>query len=340
MVLVESNYSGPLKCYTCRLLLPYGALQVVKITSMYGYRVYHLACWKPDKAVPYELANFTFGDAEAREKKGEVEAWVHSWNKQFGPVEEAMVPPLYLNQAVSTTYSPLRRLLLEVGVYLTTGEMETRVALVCKAWLHVTRDEELWKTRFISEFRPLETDAQGNYRRKYIAHVLGSCWHCNTIKPAADIQFRCRLFKRPLCKQCAKQPLCYITSFHNYMHSHWISKSVLDSLAIPSFLHRRNAKSTYMLVYQSKVKPYAESRRRLLLRTIDANYPGRLLPEVRAIMEAFDLGKIYGEVSGWTISLLEMALVKFCGKGGKQEDLHRNIEEFFELLKVGSIAAN
>lgn len=255
-----------------------------------------------------------------------------SWNEKFEP-SEALVPSLFLNKAVNTAGTLLRRLLLEVCIYLTTGDIETRAALVCKDWLHVSRDEEFWRTRFTAEFHPSETEAQGNYRRKYIAYQFSSCWHCKVFKPIAEIEFRCSLFNRPLCKLCAMQPVCHITSFHIYRLSHWISKSVLDGLSVLSFPHNRNAKSTYMLLYQFKLQPYAESRRQLLLHTIEIHYSGLLQYEDRAAVENFDLGKFYGQSYYSPISLVEMALMKFCGKGGKKEDVNASVEEFLKDIK-------
>lgn len=332
MVTIETNSSQPLRCYLCQTDIPISALQVVKHTARFGVQVCHLACWRPVTAIPFKRAWFRFGDAEARARKSEVQKWVDSWNKQFEP-SEVLVPPVFLNKAVSTASTPLRRLLLEVCIYLSTGDVESKVAVVCKDWLHVSRDEEFWRTRFVAEFHPSVTEAEGDYRRKYIAYQLSSCWHCKAFKPIAEIEFRCSLFHRPLCKLCAAQTLCHITSFHIYRLSHWVSQSVLDSLSIPSFPHDRNAKSTYMLLYQSKLQPYAETRRHLLLRTIDTCYSGLLRPEDRTAVEHFDLGQFYGQGFGAPISLVEMALMKFCGKGGRREDVNASVEEFLRDMK-------
>lgn len=49
---------------------------------------------------------------------------------------------MYFSQAVRTSSTPLRRLLLTVYEYLTGRDVEVRVALVCKAWYNVSNDPE------------------------------------------------------------------------------------------------------------------------------------------------------------------------------------------------------
>ena len=51
---------------------------------------------------------------------------------------------------METTSSPLRRLLLETFQYLELREIEQVVAFVCKQWFHITRDNELWKARYLT----------------------------------------------------------------------------------------------------------------------------------------------------------------------------------------------
>lgn len=331
IVLIETNFSSRcLLCRTCRTAIPEGALQVVMHSAKLGVSVCHLTCWKPNSAVPMQRNWFKFRDMQAQSRKKEVEDWIETWNLQFTPKED-LVPQLYLNKAVNTSETSLRRLLLAVYQYLTPREIDTAVSLACRAWFHISRDEELWRTLFVAEFKPIETEGEGNYRRKYIAYLLGSCWHCKALKPVQEIVRICSIYKRPLCKQCAGQLPCSTMSFSSYMRAHKVSKSVLNCLSIPSFT-QNHAKSSYLSTFQSKLQPYAETRRQLLLNTLDTNYPGRLQAEYREKMLAFDLGDFYGSWCALSNTILDWAMVGFCGKGGRREDVISSCEEFLAAI--------
>ena len=304
---------------------------MVKRSPRFGIRVVHLACWKPEILQPYHSDWFRFMDTEAREKKREVDTWVIRWNRQFEAREEH-VPEKYVEQTVKTTAPVLRRLLLEVFQYLQVPEIDSTVALTCKAWFHVTRDPEYWRTCFISEFNPPTTEEQGNYRRKYISYRLGSCWHCKRLLSLPEISRKCPIFHQPICKTCNFLPECTIISFNSYQLHHKVTQATLTSLNIPSFT-QFGTKVSYLLLFRNKMTSYANNRRRILLENIEVNYNERLKKEDKSEVEKFNLEEFYGkERKIWKLRKGEEALVTFCGLCGKREKVQKNVENFLEMV--------
>lgn len=328
---VESNISGRfLLCRACHTVIAKEALQVVTHSSQLGVSVCHLACWRAERVVPMQFSWFQFGNIEAESRIQEVKDWVEAWNLQFRPRGD-LVPATFLKKAVITAETAIRRLLLCVYQYLSGREVDTTVAYVCKAWFHVSRAEEIWQTLFLREFQSPETEKKGHFRRQYIAYVLAACWHCKSIKSLGEIYWKCGIYQRPLCKECARKPACSIIAISSYVCTYKVSKYVLKDCALPSFLVN-GAPHTYYHLLRAKLQPHAETRRKLLLSTLDADFPGRLQAWERAEVQAFDLGQFYGEWISMSMTALHWALVKFCGKTGKREDVQRSCEEFLQAL--------
>lgn len=308
-------------CEICNSPILLGALRVIKHRMYSRSLYYHLACWRPDPVIPLTLSALCTWKIKDRERLIEVEKWVQDWNQQFEMKEERVLAQ-YLGKAVSTAGTPLRRLLLEVFEYCTMTEIETTVAYACKAWFHVSRDEEYWKTRFIADFHPSETNAQCDYRRKYIVYLQGSCWHCCKLLEMKEILFKCNYYKRPLCKACAELPECHIKSVNEYSNYHYVTMATIARLSVPFFVFQK-AKSSYMLLFQRYLLPWATARRQDLIKALDSEFSGRLQPEERRIIEDFDLGKYYGE-SYRRVAGVEKSLVEYCGRGNRKG----NVEHF------------
>ena len=244
---------------------------------------------------------------------------------------EAQVPAIYLQKAINTSETALRRPLLAIYAYLSIQEIETRAVHVCKAWYHVSKDPEHWKSRFISDIRPKETDSYSDYRRKYIFYMRAVCWHCNSTPPCDLVTPRSPLLNRPLCGKCAKKGKCRIETFVRYSRTHFVSLTVLSQLNIPNFDYF-GRKSSYILYFRREVAVYASIRRAILLRTIEQEYSGRLDTAVKAAIEAFDLWSYYGQESPSPELPCINALVRFCGKCGRREEENvriflRNVEK-------------
>ena len=333
MVRVETNHSGPIRCRACCQTITNGNLQVVQRSTKFGIRVVHLSCWRPETTQPYKADWFFVMDVEARDKRGELVAWVNKWNSQFETKEEH-VPAQYLTKSVMTTETPLKRLLLEVFQYLTVTDTETKVAYTCKAWFHVTRDEEFWRTRFMLEFNPSQTEQQGNYRRKFIAYRLGSCWHCKKLLSLPEISQRCPIFNQPLCKTCSRSSDCRLVSFTTFTDRCKATPATLKHLQIPYFL-KLGSKVSYLLLFKTKMQAYAEARRRLLIQYIDLNHPELLTISLKNELQNFNFEAFYA--TEWErncqLSKVEKELVQFCGLCGNRENVRKNVEMFVKQVQ-------
>ena len=256
-----------------------------------------------------------------------MEEWVRGWNRQFEVAEE-LVPVQYLSKAVSTTGTALRRLLLEVFQWLNTTEMETTAAMCCKAWYHTTREEEFWRTRYIADFHPAETDSQADYRRKYIARIRASCWHCKSDLTFNEIHSLSPYFNRSICTNCFYEKPCKIISFANFSYCLTMSKTALNYLSVPSF-QVNHVRCSFLILFKSRLQPYAETRRKLLLSTLDVHSPGKLQGEERDRVLAFDFGELcYISLRTKQYPVLEQALVKFCVKYRKRENVLKSAKQF------------
>ena len=322
---ISYSRCGTTLCQVCQTRISEGTLQVD--TEARKPQFFHLTCWRPEPARPVNLRTM-LRSVRAGQLRTEVKLWVREWNRQFEVAEE-LVPVEFLRKAVVTVEPPLRRLLLAVAQFLTTAETETLVAYTCKAWFHVSRDEEFWKTRFTADYHPSETEAQADYRRKYIACVRASCWHCKKLPAAREVYQISPYFNRLICYRCDSLPICQIESFYSFINRCKVTKATLDGLNVPYFPYQGTLKSTYLLLYETKLLPYAEARRQLLLKTIESEYPDVLSYWEKDAIAGFDFGHfyIYGRVEFLRGNFF-IALCKFCGRWGNQKNLKKSVEEF------------
>lgn len=318
------------RCLICKSPILPDTIRVSKHRMYSSTLYYHLACWRPDPVIPLSLSSLCTWKIKDKEQLKEVEKWVEQWNYQFEHREE-LIPAQYLGKAVSTSGTPLRRLLLAVFQYCTMAEVESQVAYTCKAWFHISRDQEYWRTRFVADYHPSETEAQGDYRRKYIVYLQGSCWHCCKLLEIAEVHFQCSYFKRPLCNVCVDLPECAVVSFNEYASSHQVTSATLAHLSVPSFLFHK-AKSSYMLLFQRCVLPYSATRLKQLLEIIDSDYVGRLRTAERSLVESFDLGKYYGD-RYQRVTGIGQALMKHCGKRSKSGNRKGEVETFLVAVE-------
>ena len=267
-LVIHPSPTAKTRCTQCKTDIKKGHLRADVHKYMAGIDYYHLACYTHTGLTPLNADKVTGKRVQEDRDKAVIREWVETWNRQFSAKEEE-VPVQFLQKAVVTASTPLRRLLLEVFQYLTMPELETNVALSCKAWFHVSRDEEFWRSRVLSQFEPAETEAQGNYRRKYIAYWQGSCWHCKLVPSIDQICMKCPYFKRPLCTACASIPDLKIWSFRKYSREVLFSYGLLQELNVASFQYRK-ALSSYLYMIKEKVVPYVEAQKAKLVREIEA----------------------------------------------------------------------
>ena len=291
---------------------------------------YHLACYTHTGLTPVRADKVIGRNVKEDRDKQVVRNWVEAWNRQFSTKEEE-VPVQFLQKAVVTASTPLRRLLLEVFQYLTMSEIESLVALSCKAWFHVSRDEEFWRSRVLSQFEPAETEAQGNYRRKYISYWLSSCFHCKKPLSIDQICMKCPYFKRPLCTVCASLPNLKIISFSLYSRRTYFSYELLQELKIPCFQYRR-ALSSYLYMMVEQVVPYIKAQKAKLIGEIEAlGLPAERTLKLITAVESLEVEEYYRvNIQGkWC---LQPALPEFLGTKRKESRWRKDVTRVLNSL--------
>lgn len=204
--------------------------------------------------------------------------------------------------------------LVAVFRFLSAKELENKLAFICKDWLKASREDDVWKNRFIAAFHPSEEEiGQAEYRKRYISGLSNACWHCGRFPTPNNTAFRCPLYGRPLCKPCFQHSECQIQSLSTFSKVYGVSTTTLRELDIPAFQYA-NAKSTYMKILLNKVVDHAEGRKRELIDMITKHHYGKLLKaEIRAL-EAFDFHEFY---SGTGLTHKKFSsLVRACGQWG------------------------
>lgn len=260
-------------------------------------------------------------DEEAREA---VEKWVAQWNRLF-EVDEDRVDRKYVSKSVFTAENPLKRLLLSVFEYLSVRDIETTAAYVCKSWYHVSKHPEHWKSRFISDFHPIETDPNSDYQRKYIAFVRNSCWNCRKLTALTDIKRKCRLNGQPLCTSCSRLKECRTVTLHSFCKEKAVAMATLERLKVP-FFESYSGKACYLHIIVDKLMPHSEYRRKLLLLVLKDRSSVMLTDAEMGIIANFDLESFYKQEEKTSLCPFAKALAGFCGKNGVRESFGRSID--------------
>ena len=323
-------------CSTCQGEIEKGELRTTVHKYMAGLEYFHFRCYVHKSLEPLTLEKILGKNVKKEEDVQRVREWVDAWNRQFTAKEEE-VPAQYLQKAVVTESTPLRRLLLEVFQYLSTGDIEKLVAVTCKAWLHVSRDQEFWRTRVISEFHPSETDSQGNYRRKYIALLRSFCWHCHYTPSLDSIFFKCPYFNQPLCKPCSDLSDCQIFSFRKFSSLMMFSYDLLLELQIPNFLYNR-AISSYRYMILGKIIPYTEELKVRLIHEIESrDIPADKIYQAKMEISHFDATKCYRgkTLQKWRTNIF---LLKFIGARRKPCRWTQEVDQLIEKLYMPHIS--
>ena len=330
---ISSRQSLCAKCLS--VILP-GKIQAYRYArGLAPPSLFHLRCFHLNQTRPLLIDT----DVELRgvEKEQDVErvkAWVRKWNQRF-TIDESKVPTQYLAKAVQTSSTPLRRLLLEVFQYLSMREVEMLVGLTCKAWFHVSRDSEYWKTRYLLEFQPATTEIDVCYRAKFIAGRMSSCWHCNRFLSLSKIELMCPIRKRPLCIACISTPECRLIPLRYYVSSRNLQTSLPKYLHFSIFLYN-GAKTCYLSDANQLMMPYAKRRKALLMHTLAADFASELAKETIVQIEKMSIERIYN-ASGVSSDKLMRAVRTFLGRNEAKEDLTKNVRKLIQVLQKPSI---
>lgn len=329
-LIIRLSPTAQTRCATCKADIKKGEIRADVHKFMAGIDYYHLACYTHKGLTPLHSEKIVGKNVKEDRDKATIKEWIDAWNRQFSAKEEE-VPLQFLQKTVVTTSTPLRRLLLEVFQYLSMSEIEAKVALSCKDWFHVSRDDEFWRSRVISDFNPAETEAQGNYRRKYIAYWQGACWKCKVIPSLDNVFFKCPYFKRPLCKACASFRDMKIYSFSRYSDEMRFSYARMQELHICNFQYRR-AMSSYLYMILEKVVPYVEEQKAKLIQEIQTLGLStekilKLINEVESfVSEEYYIGDTRKR------GARNYALPEFLGAKRKEERWSREVARLIEKL--------
>jgi len=238
--------------------------------------------------------------------------------------------PTHTNQSVPRDTFPqqnildtsLRRSLLEACTFLSVACIETCVALTSRAWLQLSRDEELWKRKWLEEQQPFVTPSSGSFRAAFLDLRLGSCWHCRLYINHFGVQ--CPSLQRLLCQACAQLSSCQVLSFATIAQQFSVQLSTFDLLHVPSFIVD-NEPATYLCLASSRLRPYYERRRKLVLPLIRNAVTKTILRK----LHSFDFAKMFEN----TTTELQ-ALCAFCGRNEQTERLDESVNALLKQLKI------
>lgn len=223
-------------------------------------------------------------------------------------------------------YPDLRRCFLEICAFLSINSIENSVALVSRSWLQMSRDEELWKRKWLEERRPCVTPASGSYRAAFLDSQLGSCWHCGLY--LNHFGSKCVELNRLLCLTCAEQPDCQVLSLTQIAERFNTQMTTFQWLKVPSFLVDFES-ATYLSLAVRHLRPYYERRRKLLLSLIQGSVSKTTLRK----LQTFDFNKVF--IQGASTM---QALCHFCGRNESTEELSESVKTVLKQLKLRRIS--
>ena len=326
--------NGDQKCPLCKSQIAQGGVEVRD-----SLRWCHIDCYKPARPSPIAQSHFHVDQQRGRQQYHNdplpdssvtvltaLDTFVAAWNRQF-TVCEPLVPGVYLRNSVCAgTAGRLKRMLLTVFAYLEVAEVEGGAGVVCRAWLSVVRDREMWvilcKRDFVAE-SDRETE---DFRRKYIACYRASCFNCRLIPDVSQIVIKCPLHNRNLCKTCEKD--VKLLSFRSISGLFMVEKEAILSAKVP-FFQIDSEKHCYYPAFVQKFVPYAQHRKEELEQFLESQFRDQQLTAEIAEIRKFDLSAFYSQkfdrfpssLAPFVYSTVNLSLVKYCGAVIKRDRL-------------------
>lgn len=189
---IEEAPTNVTSCSHCTYLIELGDLRVTFYRSQRTSVYYHLSCFTPFTRLRIDERDLDSGVIREKSKENQerLRDWLAQWNKQFLLSKHDL--DSITRKSIATSPPPTRRVLLEAFKFLNPVCLGASVSLVCKAWYHVSWEEELWQV----------VGLPAHSKEKYLQHLLTTCIHCQEVL-APEARFMvCPLLRRPKCRRC------------------------------------------------------------------------------------------------------------------------------------------
>ena len=313
-------------CTHCKTVIRRGTLRVSGTLNRKYVPYFHLDCFQPSERTPVLAEDVDFGDIKDEHDFEQVKKWAETWNTQFDGAFQWTAPMSIPENPGNNCEEPLRTLLSCVLPFTSLSDLELSVAFTCKQWFYASRDSLYWQSLLIRDFNYQKPSS--DYRKKYISYKRTTCWRCKQLLHLEDIEYQCPLYRRPLCKGCARAEDCRVVSLSSLFEHKNVHPSTIRALSLPTFLYY-GQESIYMRTVTDVLLPYAEKRRTKLINVLDK--AGEMGIEV-AKMQAVDLSSYYRPKFAPCCYEVYL-LTRFCGKHKAFESSTKTAQEVIRKLK-------
>lgn len=240
-LLIEEAPTGKTSCKQCHGIILKGSIRLTFRRFWSKSHYFHLNCFTPILKV--RVYSAIVNQTRDTEKRQEVEQWIDAWNQQFTLSMQWL--QVYMHKQVMSAQPPNRRGLLECFKYLDVRTL-ARVGGACKAWYHVSWEDEVWDLHVPGILGVGVQEGSG--RAAYIFAYFALCLHCK--KPLQNIERHmiCPLTKRPKCLTCFANRSYRPLTLDWVKREERLSVKTLKELQVPIFdFHNHRCVYLYML---------------------------------------------------------------------------------------------
>lgn len=279
-LLIEEAPTGKTRCKQCSQDIPKASIRVTFKRYMSKSHYFHLNCFTPCLKVRIYFEKVS--QIKDPERKQEAEGWIENWNRQFDLCTELL--EIYMRKRVMSVQPPNRRVLLESFKYL---DVRTLVAVgsICKAWLHVSWEDEIWNTHVIGVLGNGTIQESG--RAAYILAYFTLCIHCKKPLQSYDRHMICPLTNQPKCLSCFENRIYRPLTLDWVKGEESISARTIKELQIPIF-DFHNRKCIYLYMLEGKLGPYRKQRILQLMQKNNPDLANIFTPAVCEFMQSLD----------------------------------------------------
>ena len=291
-LLIEEAPTGKTSCKQCHKDIPKASIRVTFRRYYSKSHYFHLNCFTPILKVRIYFDGVS--QMKDPERKQEVEGWIENWNRQFDLCTELL--EIYMRKRVMSVPPPNRRVLLESFKYL---DVRTLVAVgsICKAWLHVSWEDEIWDMH-VSGILGGGT-IKGSGRAAYILAYFTLCIHCKKPLQSNERHMICPLTNRPKCLRCFKNHIYRPLTLDWVKQSDGISARSIKELNIPTF-DFHNRKCIYLYMLEGKLGHHRKQRVLQLIQKCNPDLARYFTPATCEFLQNLDEKCYEQRVQVWT----------------------------------------